>query len=123
MKATPLLLVLALAATAPAYASFRCGSKLVTEGDTRAQVVAKCGEPTEVEQRTVLREPTVWVGGRLYRGGLGLSEIPIELWVYNLGPSKLMRRIRFEDGVVVEIETLGYGYLESSRPPPRADLE
>jgi hypothetical protein len=34
-----------------------------------------------------------------------------------------MRRIRFEDGVVVEIETLGYGYLEPARPAPRGDLE
>jgi hypothetical protein len=122
MKAASLLIVLALTATAPAYA-FRCGSKLVKEGDTRSQVAAKCGEPTEVERRTVLREPTVWIGGRLYRNGIGLSEIPIEFWIYNLGPSKLMRRLRFEDGVVVEIDTLGYGYLEPSRPPPREDLE
>jgi hypothetical protein len=122
MKVTPLLLLLALTSTAHADA-FRCGSKLIREGATRSEVVAKCGEPTEVERRTVLREPTVWIGGRLYRNGIGLSEIPIELWVYNLGPSKLMRRIRFEDGVVVEIETLGYGYLETERPAPRGDLE
>jgi hypothetical protein len=122
MKATPLVLVLALAAAAPAYA-FRCGTKLVSEGDTRSQVIAKCGEPTEVDRRTTLRESIVWVGGRAYRGGVGLVEIPIEFWVYNLGPSKLMRRVRFEDGVVVEIETLGYGYLETSRPQPRDDME
>jgi len=121
MKASPLVLVLALAAAAPAHA-FRCGTKLVTEGDTRSQVAAKCGEPTEVERRSVLREPITWIGGRAYRGGLGLTEIPIEFWIYNLGPSKLMRRIRFEDGVVVEVETLGYGYLETSRPV-RDDME
>jgi Protein of unknown function (DUF2845) len=122
MKAAPLVLVLALAAAAPAYA-FRCGTKLVTEGDTRSQVIAKCGEPTEVERRSTFREPVVIVGGRAFRGGLGLVEIPIEFWVYNLGPSKLMRRIRFEDGVVVEIETLGYGYIDSGRPAPREDIE
>lgn len=33
---------------------------------------------------------------------------------YNLGPQKLMRRIVFEDGAVVDIETLGYGYREKS---------
>jgi hypothetical protein len=102
MKATLFLLLLALSSTAYADA-FRCGSKLIREGSTRSEVVAKCGEPTEVERRTILREPTIWIGGRLYRNGVGLAEIPIELWVYNLGPSKLMRRIRFEDGVVVEI--------------------
>ncbi len=39
-------------------------------------------------------------------------EMPVELWTYNFGPNKFMRRIRFEDGLVVEIETLGYGYIQ-----------
>jgi hypothetical protein len=39
-------------------------------------------------------------------------EVPVESWIYNLGPNKLMRRLRLEGGVVVEIETLGYGYFE-----------
>lgn len=121
MKATPLVLVLALAAAAPAYA-FRCGTKLVSEGDTRSQVVAKCGEPTEVERRSVLREPITWIGGRPYRAGLGLVEVPVEFWIYNLGPSKFMRRVHFEDGVVVDIETLGYGYIDHSKPM-REDAE
>jgi hypothetical protein len=34
----------------------------------------------------------------------------VEYWTYNLGPNKLMRRLRLEDGVVTEIETLGHGY-------------
>jgi len=37
-------------------------------------------------------------------------EIPVETWIYNLGPNKLMRSIRFEGGFVVDIDTLGYGY-------------
>ncbi len=37
-------------------------------------------------------------------------EVPVETWLYNLGPNKLMRRISFEGGYVVDIETLGYGY-------------
>jgi hypothetical protein len=36
--------------------------------------------------------------------------VPVENWIYNLGPNKLMRRLRFEGGIVAEIETLGYGY-------------
>jgi hypothetical protein len=52
----------------------------------------------------------VWIHGRPFHVSRDLVEIPIESWVYNLGPHKLMRRVRFEDGVVVEIETLGYGY-------------
>jgi hypothetical protein len=39
-----------------------------------------------------------------------MVEIPVETWLYNLGSNQLMRRLRFEDGKVVEIETLGYGF-------------
>jgi Protein of unknown function (DUF2845) len=122
MKAWLPLLLLALAATAPADAAFRCGTKLVTEGDTRAEVLAKCGDPVDVERRTVLRQPYVYRHGRPLRVYTDVIEIPIEIWIYNLGPSKLMRRIHFEDGRVVEIETLDYGYHEKPRrPPPRED--
>ena len=37
-------------------------------------------------------------------------EVLVETWTYNLGPTKLMRRLTIEDGEVVDIETLGYGY-------------
>ncbi len=103
------LLVLALLAATPAQA-FRCGTKLVHEGDTRAEVVAKCGEPADISRRSVWRQPIIWHRGRPFYVGEGLIEIPIETWLYNLGPRKLMRRVRFEDGLVVEIETLGYGF-------------
>jgi len=50
------------------------------------------------------------VNGREYFFGDELMEVPVDIWTYNFGPYKLMRRIRFVDGVVEEIETLGYGY-------------
>lgn len=106
-SAAALFTLLAAAAQADAL---RCGTKLVTEGNTRSQVSAKCGAATEVVQRSVWREPIIWVRGRPFRVGEGLIEVPVELWLYNLGPNKFMRRVRFEDGIVVEIETLGYGY-------------
>jgi hypothetical protein len=103
---------LALAAASPAYA-FRCGTHLVSEGDTRSEVIAKCGDPTEVDQRTtILRRPIVWIRGRPFNVGEGLVEIPVEVWVYNLGPNKLMRRLRFEDGLLVDVDELGYGYIQ-----------
>jgi hypothetical protein len=110
MNRAAALLVFGLLACSPAFA-FRCGTKLVSEGDTRAQVAAKCGEPTDViNQGSVFRRPVFWNHGRRYYIGESAIEIPIESWVYNLGPNKLMRRVRFEAGVVTEIETLGYGY-------------
>jgi hypothetical protein len=112
-------LALGLAAASPAHA-FRCGTHLVSEGDTRGAVIAKCGEPTEVDHRSILRAPLVWLHGRPFRVGDALIEVPVELWTYNLGPNKLMQRVRFEDGLVVAIDTLGYGYRDST---PRAEAE
>ena len=61
--------------------------------------------------------------------GEDFIEVPVEIWLYNLGPNKLMRRLRFEGGYVVDIDTLGYGYnwrsgggtitAGGSRGPPR----
>jgi hypothetical protein len=110
MKRGAIIVVLGLLTASPAFA-FRCGSKLVNEGDTRDQVAAKCGEPTDViNLGSVFHRPTIWTRGRPYFIGQDFIEIPVEAWIYNLGPNKLMRRVRFEGGVVVEIETLGYGY-------------
>jgi hypothetical protein len=110
MKRTAAVVVLGLLACSPAFA-FRCGSKLVSEGDSRAEVMAKCGEPADiVTQRSVYRRPMIWANGRPYYIGQDFMEVPVESWVYNLGPNKLMRRVRFEDGIVAHIETLGYGY-------------
>jgi hypothetical protein len=110
MNRTAAAVVLGLLACSPAFA-FRCGNKLVSEGDSRSEVAAKCGEPTEVvAQRSVFRRPVIWSYGRPYYIGDDFIEIPVETWIYNLGPNKLMRRLRFEGGFVTDIETLGYGY-------------
>jgi hypothetical protein len=100
-----------LLASSPAYA-FRCGDKLVHEGDTQIEVRNKCGEPTEVTRKTILRTPVYWWYGTPIQVSGDLVEVPVEIWLYNLGPNKLMQRLRFEDGELTDIETLGYGFLE-----------
>ncbi len=100
-------------ASRPVWAdTMRCGSKLVSEEDTREQVAAKCGEAASVQHTSIWRVPVVWIHGRPFHVGNDLVEVPVELWIYNFGPHKFMRRVRFEDGLVVEVETLGYGYIK-----------
>lgn len=96
--------------TIAAAEGMRCDSKLVDEGDTMDEVRALCGEPTSVSRRDILRRPAFYRNGRHYAYGSDLVEIPVEYWTYNFGPNRLMRRIRFVDGLVEEIETLDYGY-------------
>ena len=122
MNKWTLAVVLSLAAASPAYA-LRCGSHVITEGDTRSEVIAYCGDPTEVQNTTsILRRPVTWINGRPYSVGDGFIEVPVEVWLYNLGPSKLMQQIRFEGGRVVAIDSLGYGYYEQN-PRPAAPRE
>lgn len=111
MKRGAVIVVLGLLAASPAFASMRCGTKIINEGVSRSEVAAKCGEPDEViTLRSVFRRPVLWSNGRPYFIGENYIEVPIEAWIYNLGPNKLMRRVVFEAGFVTEIETLGYGY-------------
>lgn len=122
----PFLAVAALLAAEPALA-FRCKGKIVREGDPQAKVLHYCGEPVTAQQRYVWRSgvPTGWTGRRLaletdgarieHREELlvhdrSVVEVLVEEWTYNLGPHKLMRVVRFENGVVVDVATRGYGY-------------
>jgi hypothetical protein len=107
------LLALAVAMTYSSMSiadGLRCGNKLVQQGDSRASVRAKCGEPVDITHKTILRRPSYVFRGRLYYG----DEVAVEEegWIYNLGPNKFMRRVRIVDGIVEDVETLDYGYNE-----------
>jgi len=109
MNAGMFLLAGTLAVSAPAAAdSMRCGSKLMTDGDPIAKVEAYCGPPAGIERREILRSYS-------YHRGLpvrGSFEVSVEFWTYNFGPNKLMYRLRFEDGLLVEVDTLSHGYFD-----------
>lgn len=102
--------ILMLSAAVGQADSFRCGSRLVTDGDPVSKVKALCGPPAAIEHSEVWRRPVFWHRGRPYQAGPEPVAVAVEYWTYNLGPLRLMRRLRFEDGVLVEIATLGHGY-------------
>jgi hypothetical protein len=114
--------IAALLASQPA-AAFRCGSKLVSEGDPASKVRSFCGDPTGIQTRTVVRSgfprqrvratpPGVILQDEVILADRSFVEVVVEEWTYNLGPRKLMRLVRFENGFVVEVVPLGYGYVE-----------
>ena len=107
-------IVVLLALSSPSLADgLRCGSKLVTDGDTIDQVRALCGAPVNIERRDILQQPSIVRDGRVIFLGDEAVLVPVELWTYNFGPNKLMRRLRFVDGRLEQIETLGYGYRDA----------
>jgi hypothetical protein len=104
-------LMAAVVACVPTLAtaqSLRCDGKIISEGATRAKVAALCGNPVQVDQKS-LYVPLASSG---HRGNPipATVEVQVEVWIYNFGPDRLMQRIRFEDGLVVRIESIGYGY-------------
>lgn len=114
-------LLLTVAAAEPAHA-FRCKSKLVKDGMHEQQVIAICGEPTTRRVIGYAVRSIDYGWRQVYPGGLerrrfpGYAQLSEEVivteYVYNFGPRKLMRRLVFEGGVLVTIETIGYGYIE-----------
>jgi hypothetical protein len=86
----------------------RCGSRIVKDGDTIDKVLDVCGEPVERERTWIQRAPQYELGGRYYSFP-GTEDVPVDLWTYDFGPNKLMRRVRIVDGIVVSIVELGKG--------------
>jgi hypothetical protein len=68
----------------------RCGTALVSVGDSTAEVIAKCGEPEEAEVV------------------LGVFDT-IERWTYNFGSTKFIRYLRFVNDRLTAIRTGQYG--------------
>ena len=106
--------------------SMRCGNYLIVKGDSKAKVLKQCGEPVDKSERYALRSGSypkrgsgisingdeVVVGDRYYV--YGRTEVKVEEWTYNFGPNKLMRIVRFADGVVEEVKSLDYGYHDEA---------
>lgn len=112
----PILIILLSLASLPAgadAAGFYCGSRIVSEGDLKAEVQIKCGEPSWTNVR---REEIVEKLGDAFKRR---SFVTVEEWFYNLGPQSLLRILRFRDGILVNIETSGYGFLPDA--PARAE--
>lgn len=102
------LCVLWLAAFAllpdPAQAQY-CGRRLIHVGDTRYNVLSKCGDPVLREERTIFRElPNPF-------GLKDIAPIRIEEWTYNPGPTRFVFTIVFVNGRVDSVQRHGeYGW-------------
>lgn len=111
------ILIVCLGVASSAFA-LRCGSRVINEGDGSSRVSRYCGEPENIRVRSIFRTRGISGDQRLantagtYNGVYDQVSVEIELeeWEYNFGPNKLSKRITFEDGVVVKIKSIGYGY-------------
>jgi hypothetical protein len=106
--------IFALGTPALAQDTMRCGSKLISRGDGKDKVRTLCGEPTSVSFNGFVRRAPRYDYGygnnRYEYYGPGWVDMPIEIWTYNFGSHKLLRKLRFIGDELEDIDTDGYGY-------------
>ena len=105
----------AVGRSASADDTLRCGSKIIHTGDGKDKVRTLCGQPTDVAFVGTIGRRGIpgYRDGDSYDQwyyGPAWVELPVEIWTYNLGSSKLLRKLRFVGDELVEIRTDGYGY-------------
>lgn len=103
--------------------ALRCGNRLVLEGMHESEVIALCGQPDSVRQLGYVLRPVIikrpagspgmHSSRRVYAGFH--QELAVKEMLFNFGPHKLMRLIRFEGGRLTSIDTVGYGYRQKTR--------
>ena len=81
-----------------------CGEQVISIGDTKTDVVAKCGEPTWKDSRQEEMKE------RLESGVTRSIFLNVEEWTYNLGPNRFVRIFTFKNGRLTDSRTGGYGY-------------
>ena len=116
------LITIALLLASTSAHALRCGRNLVKTDMHEVEVIKICGEPTTARDLGYALRGTYVPIRRSVGPGLNVERYPgyghyteevlLTEYVYNFGPRKLMRRLLFEGGVLVRIETLGYGYNE-----------
>jgi hypothetical protein len=83
--------------------SIRCVSGIVSTGETKGDVISKCGPPDYSEVESVKFS--------------GSSATAIETWYYNCGEGRFNRTLKFKGSKLVEIKSPGtYG-----SGPPRCE--
>lgn len=96
------------AAWGDASESMRCGNRLVSLGDNKAEVLIKCGTPAWKDAWT----------DEIINGVNTPTSVRIttdrERWVYNFGHNKFLRFLSFENGRLAKITTGDYGFNNSS---------
>lgn len=101
--------------TSSEAATLRCGNKLASDGDSQADVLAKCGSPSFTHHRTQKDKAKTGYRQQGQTGGKTTEyeqtvTKDIEEWTYDFGPNRLVQTAVFEDGKLVDVRSGGYGH-------------
>jgi hypothetical protein len=111
-----LSLVLVLISHAAATAStFRCGTEIVTTGDTTAEVLIKCGKPDYAEEPASIttgsfrKKRFFDEEGRETERTYTETSVRVEHWYYDRGFHDFVYVLTFIGGRLANVRTEGYG--------------
>jgi hypothetical protein len=84
--------------------SLRCGNTVISLGDTKTDVLMKCGDPagTDSWQEEIVE--------RIDAETKKKAVVTTDEWTYNQGPDALIRVLTFRNGKLADIKEGGYGY-------------
>ncbi len=97
------------------HAGIRCGTDVVTEGDTSVEVLSSCGEPqyvdSWVEERikrdlypySYYNNDRYWSRNAYRQPFLVKEQVVIERWTYFFGSHRFIHYLFFENGVLTQI--------------------
>lgn len=133
-KATALFFLFLFFAGHASASSWRCGTDIVKVGDSSAQVLLKCGEPTYAEEAASIKSGTFRSEQfepderfTLKEGTYTETKQKVEHWYYDRGSHDFIYVLTFIGGRLVNIKTAGYGtqkgFQESLRRNAPSDRE
>jgi hypothetical protein len=110
--------IMAMVMSAAEASAFRCGTRLVSVGDSKYEVLRKCGEPAWVESWLEKRIEPYSVepfaeGQRFYIPNPSFATVvyvTVEQWVYDRGRTQFTRVLTFENNRLTRIENGDYGH-------------
>ena len=106
-----IVILIALSATATAE-SLRCKTKLAHIGDTKAEVLEKCGSPEMTDnfcQPVAIPNPPQGIqnGNNNVQNNISIASCEsVDIWSYNPGKGKFMAHLYFARG---ELQRIRYG--------------
>ncbi|WP_320151085.1 DUF2845 domain-containing protein [uncultured Tolumonas sp.] len=96
MSKTGLLLVgMLLSMPALAEGSMRCGSSIISVGDTKTEMLMKCGTPMSTDVKTTLIKNENGTQSVVQTG---------EIFTMDMGKDKFVALVTIENGVITHIE-------------------
>ncbi|MCX5848334.1 MAG: DUF2845 domain-containing protein [Deltaproteobacteria bacterium] len=101
-------IIILLFSTSQAFA-FRCGSGLVSEGDSKTQVLVTCGKPTSKEKscENSQQYTTLNKHGKVKKHKKCGKKL--EVWHYNCGDNDFIYKLTFENEKLADETTEGRG--------------